>query len=643
MIYHVSKLGSNNSPGTEKEPFLTIQKAADIMVPGDKVIVHEGEYREWVKPRCGGLSDSNRITYEAAPGEKVVIKGSEVITGWKLRSGSVWTATVPNTLFGDYNPFSTIIDGDWLLSPHNPCAHTGEVYLNGKSLYERSSLGEVEKAEPMLKGAVNPFSYTEEYIPHPEDTVYCWYAEVSDDFTTIYANFRDYDPNKEIVEINVRRSCFYPDVNGYNYITVRGFEMCQAASWWSPPTGHQVGLIGPNWAKGWIIENNDIHDAKCSAICLGKGPASGDNDCTKNGRKPGYQTQLEAVFKEYHFGWSFARVGSHIIRNNILHDCGQNGVVGHLGCIGSEIYGNEIYNIGMKYEYFGWEIGGVKLHAALDVKLHNNYIHNCLLGTWLDWQAQGVRVSSNIYDKNVRDLMIEVSHGPYVVDNNIFTSELSFENASQGGAFVNNLVCGFISHYTVPDRSTPYHYPHSTDPLATAPIYGGDDRLALNVFLSGKLSDHEYGTGFYEGYTASMEQYISDVHALGYGDLELYQQVKQPVYLRDNLYCNEATSTSLEPTAVHQKDNLAVNVSDDIEEVYLEIDWSEEAASITAKRVCSCELGETRISGARFENPDGSAFVIDTDLCGNVRNEITHAGPIEGLKAGKNKVLIWKR
>ena len=55
-----------------------------------------------------------------------------------------------------------------------------------------------------------------------------------------------------------------------NYITVRGFEMAQAASPWTPPTADQPGLLGAHWSKGWIIENNILHDAKCSGISLGK-------------------------------------------------------------------------------------------------------------------------------------------------------------------------------------------------------------------------------------------------------------------------------------------------------------------------------------------------------------------------------------
>ena len=73
--YHIAPTGSNSGPGSEAEPFQTIGKAAQIAMPGDTVVVHEGEYREWVKPQNGGLNDNHRITYQAAQGEHVVIKG----------------------------------------------------------------------------------------------------------------------------------------------------------------------------------------------------------------------------------------------------------------------------------------------------------------------------------------------------------------------------------------------------------------------------------------------------------------------------------------------------------------------------------------------------------------------------------------
>ena len=77
-------------------------------MPGDTITVHEGVYREWVDPQRGGRGESSRILYRAAEGEKVEIKGSEIVTGWKkVRKGSdIWSVTVPNSLFGSFNPFA---------------------------------------------------------------------------------------------------------------------------------------------------------------------------------------------------------------------------------------------------------------------------------------------------------------------------------------------------------------------------------------------------------------------------------------------------------------------------------------------------------------------------------------------------------
>lgn len=81
--YYVSVYGSDENIGSSDKPFCTISKAAQLAEAGDTVIVHEGVYREWVKPLHGGDSNEKRIVYRAAEGEKVVIKGSEEISGWE--------------------------------------------------------------------------------------------------------------------------------------------------------------------------------------------------------------------------------------------------------------------------------------------------------------------------------------------------------------------------------------------------------------------------------------------------------------------------------------------------------------------------------------------------------------------------------
>ena len=113
--------------------------------------MHAGEYREWVTPQRGGLSDQRRVTYEAAAGEHVVIKGSERVTGWESVDGTVWKVVVPNALFGAFNPFAETIDGDWIVYPDGDSRrkHLGDVYLNGRGFYEVLSLrGSLRSAGP---------------------------------------------------------------------------------------------------------------------------------------------------------------------------------------------------------------------------------------------------------------------------------------------------------------------------------------------------------------------------------------------------------------------------------------------------------------------------------------------------------------
>ena len=57
-IYHVNQAtGQDWFAGTEEQPFCTISQGAKVAMYGDMVIVHEGIYREWVKPENAGLGE----------------------------------------------------------------------------------------------------------------------------------------------------------------------------------------------------------------------------------------------------------------------------------------------------------------------------------------------------------------------------------------------------------------------------------------------------------------------------------------------------------------------------------------------------------------------------------------------------------
>ena len=132
---------------------------------------------------------------------------------------------MPNALFGDFNPFAEEIAGDWIVyRPGEPRKHLGEVYLNGLSFYEVSSRAEVNDP-PLRTEVIDDWTGVTVPIRDPEQTQFVWYAEVGADETTIWANFQDADPNAELVEINVRRSVFFPT------ITTSTTSPCAGSSW----------------------------------------------------------------------------------------------------------------------------------------------------------------------------------------------------------------------------------------------------------------------------------------------------------------------------------------------------------------------------------------------------------------------------
>ena len=257
MKIYVNVNAGHDGNGTEQMPFRHINDAAKIAQPGDEVWVAPGVYREYVDPVHAGREDA-RITYRSVEPLGAVITGAERIQSWVPYKENVCVCRVANSLFGNYNPYTTMVYGDWYFAKADK--HTGCVYLNNRALYEAGSVEECIKAE------VYECSWV------PEESTYKWYTEQDQekDETVIYANFHGADPNEENVEINVRRECFMPSKTGVGYITVSGFVVTKAATTWAPPAAYQDGMIGPHWSKGWIIEDCEISNSKCAGISLGK-------------------------------------------------------------------------------------------------------------------------------------------------------------------------------------------------------------------------------------------------------------------------------------------------------------------------------------------------------------------------------------
>lgn len=613
--YHVAKTGNDQNNGTLQLPLLTIQAAVNIAQPGDVIIVHEGIYRERINPPRGGTSDNKRIVYQASEGQQVEIKGSEIIKNWEKFKGTVWKATIPNSLFGTYNPYKDRIRGDWF-ADNGRIHHTGEVYMNGKSFWEMEMLEKVLNPKPMIDRW------------DAEGSVYTWFCESDKEYTYIYANFHEADPNNELVEINVRKSCFYPDSTGINFITVRGFQMSQAATQWAPPTAGQIGLIGTNWSKGWIIENNVISNSKCAGITLGKYGDQLDNTSASSAK--GY---IETVKRALERGWNKENIGSHIVRNNSISDCEQVGICGSLGGIYSTIENNNIFNIYTKRLFAGPETGGIKIHASIDMLIKNNRVVNTGKGIWLDWMAQGARVTANLcYNNDMQDFYSEVNHGPYLVDNNLFLSLCSVWDMSQGGAYAHNLMAGRLN-MSPHERVTPYHLPHSTEIAGYHATLGGDNRFINNIFL--------------KECALNMNQDNPELKTrLRYGredfGLSAYNKPALQVVASCNAYLNGALPFEKENDYLELSSAPKLQIEENEKGIFLSFDFDKKLVKMKNKIVTSELLGKTLISKQVFVNPDNSHIMIDADYSGNKRNKNNPmVGPFEIKGYGIKKIKVW--
>ncbi len=718
---HVSVKGDDAHDGTAAAPLRTIQRAADLARPGDTITVHAGVYRERVTPPRGGESDARRIVYRAAPGENVVIKGSEVVKGWKKMEHDTWKVVLPNRFFGDFNPYNDLIRGDWF-NRRGRDHHTGAVYLDGHWLIEAAKLEDVlkpggaaatgsdgyllnvawlrpgggkrtpadgfasqngiqtapcseggkcigwidagdwvryervdcgKRAEQVeiraasetvggtieirldkpdgellgscsvpntggwqkwasFKAKVKPLSGVKTLclvFRNPKSDTsgpQYWFGRVDEENTTIWAQFKGVDPNEKEVEINVRRTVFYPAKPGVNYLTVRGFTMCHAATPWAPPTAEQVGLIGTHWSKGWIIEHNSISHSVCTGITLGKYGDEFDN--TSANTAEGYVKTIERGLKN---GWNKETVGHHIVRNNTISHCEQAGLVGSLGPVFSTITGNTIHDIHVRRLFSGAEMGGIKLHAAIDVEISRNHIYRTCRGIWLDWMAQGTRVTGNLLHENrSEDLFVEVNHGPFLIDNNIFLSPSTLRDWSQGGAYAHNLIAG-RSGLRPQGRSTPYHKAHTTEVAGLLNIKGGDDRFYNNIFT-------------------------------GSGGLTAYDKAARSVFMDGNVFLQGAKpSTNEKNPALHAGADPAIRLVEKEDGFHLEIaidkSW---LAGPTRKLVTTELLGKAAVPNVPYERPDGTKIRLDTDYFGRKRNA---ANPLPGpfAEPPKGTLKVW--
>jgi hypothetical protein len=382
---------SDNNKGTSDRPLKTINAAARLVKPGEKVIVHAGVYRECIQPVRGGTAPDNMIAYEAVAGEKVIIKGSEVwkpqlvsSSGWRLGPGAndlkILMADIPEDLFDWFNPFLArnvyqrltnhyrTASAEWM---QRAILFRGSVFINGKPMKQVFDISELARNE------------------------YSFWVEDPGGFRIHLSFPKDDDPSKYFFEISAREQIFAPSEFGLEYIRVSGFIFEHAANGIPVP---QRGAVSVSRGHNWIIENNRIEWVNAVGIDLGA--------------QTWYSDTREIMGE------------GHIVRNNIIRNIGICGLAG--------LYINNTLIENNLIEYVGFlnlesceETAGMKFHGPFNMLVRNNILRHITHASaiWLDLRSTNCRITNNVMtdiQTRLGCLFMEINHERNIIDHNVF-------------------------------------------------------------------------------------------------------------------------------------------------------------------------------------------------------------------------------
>ncbi|EGF90055.1 tat twin-arginine translocation pathway signal sequence domain protein [Asticcacaulis biprosthecium C19] len=452
-VDNTSATADDNGPGDQARPFRTINQAAQVLQPGERVIIAAGDYRECVRPARGGDGPSRMISYEAAPGARVCIKGSEILTeGWRQETVHVgfrppgspapteggvttWRYQLDGALFPDaYNPFALpSLMGSWAwlntatvdMGPY--LRRRGLVFVDGKPLEPVEQLREL--AAPALPSVPD---FTKPAVPQnglparrrggpimqeiggvPDARFW-----VDPSGTAIQVRLASGTPADHAIEVTTRQHAFLPMQSGLGFIRVKGLTFQHAGNAYPFP---QYGMVSLAGGDHWILEGNTLEWAN------GLGLAIGFDGNSAGALKPGV---------------------SHVIRGNIFRYCGIGGI-GGMGTTDVLIEDNLIEWCGWADAERGWEASGVKFHRARNMMFRRNIVRHMRHGNaaWWDVDNTNCRITGNIF-ADVQTVSaavhMEMTRERNQIDNNIIWDVRNAEPGTAGqrgcagsGLFIN--------------------------------------------------------------------------------------------------------------------------------------------------------------------------------------------------------------
>jgi hypothetical protein len=428
-----STRADDRGPGTVRKPFRTIGRAAEILQPGERVVIAAGTYRECIQPERGGSSPDQMISYEAAPGARVIVKGSEVLRdGWEpsaepMRDASssglrIWKHTLTGALFPDaYNPFAMAnVPGDWSwldtkrvdMGPY--FRRRGLIFANGKPLEpveQYRELGNVPlqlpsqpPAQPRngLPSRSRGGAIMQEIGGSTEGRFW-----VEHQGNVVHIRLPAADPASSLIEITTREQAFAPRHSGLAYIRIKGLTFQHAGNAFPPP---QRGLVSTGGGNHWIIEGNTIEWANGVGLDIGAQHWSGARDPLAG--------------------------DSQIVRGNTIRFVGVEGI-GGMGTTNTLVEDNLIEWVGWQDAERTWEAAGVKFHRARNLLFRRNVVRHMRHANalWLDSGNINSRITANVFADVLTvsaAIHLEMNRGTNQIDNNIIWDVRNAEPGTPG-------------------------------------------------------------------------------------------------------------------------------------------------------------------------------------------------------------------
>jgi hypothetical protein len=403
---------SDANPGTEQAPWKSIARAgaAKELKPGDQVLVRTGVYREHVQIKVSG-EPGRPVTFAAAPGARVVLKGSEPVRGPWTRVAKappvpepypnafadVWKTTLDETFFTDAR-----FDGCYRDKARR---WVSQVLVQDDKPLQRIGLDPIYTNDAYLKlttvGRGRADLIQDSFFFDPADQA-------------LYIRIAG-EPGWYSIEVGVRG--FVLTAEEVHDVVVRGFEMRH-----NRQPGGQWSMVGIGRCERFVLESCRIALSDFAGLGLGRSKACVVRGCDLSGNGNtglGMGECEECViedctllfnnYRRFHAGW---------------HAGGMKCIPANRRCVVRRC--EAAYNVECDGIWFDSENAGIRI-------LGNVSHHNGGCGIFHEINKGGGLIADNlVYANRGRGIYISGSQNTWVVHNTVAANQAGIVCMARG-------------------------------------------------------------------------------------------------------------------------------------------------------------------------------------------------------------------